>query len=227
MRIGIIGSGNMGRTVGIVLAERGHEVFFGGRDPAQAEEAARLAPRGASHGSNDDAAAFGEVVFWTVRDAAPGEVLRDPDALCGKIVLDPNNGPVPADGTLGPAPGVPSRAERLAAALPGARVVKAFNTMAQEVFELAGDGLARERVSAFVAGDDEDAKHVAAGLAREIGFEPVDAGPLASARSLEGIADFVRTMMGRGLGVLATISVHVVPTPSGQRLGGRRASRLR
>jgi 8-hydroxy-5-deazaflavin:NADPH oxidoreductase len=169
---------------------------------------------------------FGEVVLYGVRGVPPAEVLGSADTLAGKVVVDMNNGPIPDDHSIGPAG--PSLAERLAAAAPGARVVKAFNTMAQEVFDLAPEPLRDHRVSAFLAGDDEDAKRVVAGLAEELGFVPLDAGPLQAARMLEGLADFIRHAMGRvGLGPTATISVHVLPAPAApSRLGGRQASAL-
>jgi 8-hydroxy-5-deazaflavin:NADPH oxidoreductase len=227
MRIGIIGSGNMGRTLGLVWTELGHEVFFGSRDTTSSTAAAALARKNARHGTNDEAAAFGEVLFWTVRDVAPAEMLRSPSSVDGKVVIDPNNGPLLNDYSLWPAPGALSLAEKLAAQLPKARVVKAFNTMAQEVFELAPAPLNEHSVSAFLAGDDEAAKETVAELARAMGFVPVDAGPLKAARMLEGLADFVRYMLvSRGLGVYATFSLDKLPPAAQPRLGGRTPTRL-
>jgi 8-hydroxy-5-deazaflavin:NADPH oxidoreductase len=229
MKIGIIGTGNMGRTFGLLWAELGHEVLFGARDPASSARALRLAgPRSAARaGSNFEAAEFGELLFWTVREA-PVTAIVGSASLAGKIVVDPNNGPMPADFGLRPAPGDRSLAEALAGSAPEARVVKAFNTMAQEVLEHAPEALRSQRVSAFLAGDDEAAKAVVARLAEEIGFVPVDVGPLAAARMLEGLADFVRYMLiTRGLGPLTTLSMATLPAPSATpRLGGRTPTTL-
>jgi len=176
MRIGIVGTGNMGRSLGALWAERGHDVLFGAREVGKAMAAAELAGCGARAGGNDDAAAFGDVLLWGVRDVPAAEVLSDLRVLDGKVVLDPNNRPTPTDFTMGPRDGV-SHAERLQRQLPHARVVKAFNTMAQEVFELSPEPLRAHEVSVFLAGDDADAKRVAADLTREIGFVPLDPWP--------------------------------------------------
>jgi len=226
MRIGIVGTGNMGRSLGALWAERGHDVLFGAREVGKAMAAAELAGCGARAGGNDDAAAFGDVLLWGVRDVPAAEVLSDLCVLDGKVVLDPNNRPTPTDFTMGPRDGV-SHAERLQRQLPHARVVKAFNTMAQEVFELSPEPLRAHEVSVCLAGDDADAKRVAADLTREIGFVPLDLGPLAAARLAEGMADFIRYVMGTGhQGPTATVSVSVLPLPEGQRLGGRQPSSL-
>src|SRR5271165_3877315 len=134
MKIGIVGSGNVGRSLGVLWAEHGHDVFFGSRDPERARAAAEYT-RNSIYGSNDEAAAFGEVVLWTVGSVPPAEVLDDPDVLAGKIVIDPNNAPLREDMRLGPPEDVPSLAERLAQALPESRVVKAFNTIPIENYE--------------------------------------------------------------------------------------------
>ena len=226
MKIGIIGSGNMGRTLGRLWSELGHEVLFGARDPGQAARAASAA-RGARHGGNDEAAEFGEVVLWSPRGVPAGEVVREPGRLDGKVVLDPNNGPLPEGHRFGSGPDEVSLAEGLAAGLSGARVVKAFNTLAQEVFELAPTPLRERGVAVFLAGDDAAAKRTAGGLVEGMGLVPVDCGPLAAARMLEGLGDFIRVLMLRqGLGVMAALSVQVLPAPTARRLGERTPTRL-
>jgi 8-hydroxy-5-deazaflavin:NADPH oxidoreductase len=105
--------------------------------------------------------------------------------------------------------------------------VKAFNTMAQEVFELAPSPLKTHQVSAFVCGDDAAARQVVMELAAAIGFVAVDCGGLRQARLLEGLADFIRFMIiGQLQNPYATISVNVLPGATSQRLGGRQASNL-
>ena len=96
MKIGVVGSGNMGRSLGALFAELGHEVFFGARRQEQAQAAATLAKPQALFGSNTDAARFGDVVVWTVRGAAVTEVVSEVEVLAGKPVLDMSNLPASA-----------------------------------------------------------------------------------------------------------------------------------
>ena len=113
----------------------------------------------------------------------------------------------------------------------GLRVVKAFNTIALELFEHCPDDIRRYDVSVFVAGDDADAKAVVLGLAEELGFTALDSGGLRNARLLESAADFYRYMIVRGgdggLGLYSHISAHIVPEAATRRLGGRERSELR
>lgn len=225
MKIAIVGSGNMGRSLGILWAEQGHQVFFGSRDAQKASSVAEFAGRGTQGGTNDEAAAFADVILWTARGIMPSNLLSNPQVLDGKIIIDINNQDIP-EGFAYPAI-VESLAEKLAQDVPSSRVVKAFNTMAQELFELAPEPLRDYGVSVFVAGDDEQAKQTVMQLAKEIGFLPVDSGVLRNARLVEGLGDFIRMIMiGQQQGSYATISVNVLPAAQGQRLGGRQASAL-
>jgi NADPH-dependent F420 reductase len=225
MKIGIIGSGNMGRSLGILWAEQGHEVFFGTRDAEKGKAIAEVVGHSTTGGTNDEAAAFGDVLLYTVRGMNPAEVLSSTEVLSGKILIDCNNFDVP-EGFAYP-PIVQSLAEKLAAEVPKARVVKAFNTMAQEVFELAPTPLKDYSVSVFVAGDDAQARQVVMSLAEDIGFAPVDCGGLRNARLIEGLGDFIRLMIiGQLQNPYATISVKTLPAVQQQRLGGRQASNL-
>jgi predicted dinucleotide-binding enzyme len=140
MRIGIIGIGNMGRVLGLRWARGGHQVLFGSRDLGKAKAAAASSPGSAQAGDFDAAAAFGEVVLYTIRDHFPSSVLRKPQVLSGKIVIDCNNSAILGidipDRIAVPAFTSPHRflAGRAARAdVPGARVVKAFNTMPSKV----------------------------------------------------------------------------------------------
>ena len=229
MKIGIVGSGNMGRTLGCAWAVLGHDVFFGARDPQSALDAAKLSrdpgATGGQSGSNREAAAFGEVVFYSPRDVAPPDVIgADLSVLDGKVVIDPNNWPVP-EGMFDFAPIEQSLAEKLQAALPSARVVKCFNTMAQELFEMPIAELRAKEVSAFIATDDEQARNTVARLASELGLAPVDMGPLRNARIVEPMGDVIRYLiLGAGLGPWATLKVDVLAAHETGRFGGRRAS---
>lgn len=229
MKIGILGTGNMGRSLGILWAEQGHDVYFGARDAGKARTAAELAEnigRTARFGSNEEAAEFGDVLVYSARGVPPSSVLRDPSVLDGKILIDLNNGDIPEGFAYQPI--AISLAEQLQDQAPKSRVVKAFNTIAQEVFELAPQALLAQNVSVFVAGDDAGAKATIMQLASEIGFVPLDSGPLRNARLIEGLADFIRyIMIGQGTGPYTAISIQRLPqlsTPA--RLGGRQASRL-
>lgn len=226
MKIGIVGSGNMGRSLGILWAEQGHEVFFGTRARDKGKAVAAFAGNNTQGGTNDEAATFGEVLLYTIRGVDPAEVLASTDVLAGKILIDCNNQEIPPDFAYPPI--TKALAETLAEQVPQARVVKAFNTMAQEVFELSPSPLNEYDVSCFVSSDDAEARRIVMQLAAEIGFSPIDCGKLQNARLLEGLADFIRLMIaGQGMGPYATVSVHVLPPAQQYRLGGRQESNLK
>jgi 8-hydroxy-5-deazaflavin:NADPH oxidoreductase len=225
MKIGIIGSGNMGRSLGILWAEQGHQVFFGARTVQKGQAVAELAGKGTQGGTNDEAAVFGDVLLYSARGVDPSEVLTSTAVLTGKILIDPNNSNIPEGFAYEPI--VKSLAEKLAEQVPQAIVVKAFNTMGQEVFELAPVPLPEHQVSVFVASDDANAKQTVMQLAEEIGFVAIDSGGLRNARLIEGIADFVRFLaIGQLQNFYTTISVKVLPAAEQSRLGGRQASNL-
>jgi len=226
MKIGIIGSGNMGRSLGILWTEQGHEVFFGSRTTEKGKEVAEIAGQITQGGSNDEAAAFGDVLLYTVRGVHPAEVFSSTSVLDNKILIDCNNQQIP-DNFDYPAI-TQSLAEKLAAEVPNAKVVKAFNTMAQELFELAPTPLKNYNVSVFVAGDDESAKQTVIQLAQEVGFQAINCGELRHARLIESAGDLIRLLMiQQQMGSYATISVHSLPPAETQRLGGRQASNLK
>lgn len=226
MKIGILGSGNMGRSLGMRWAELGHQVFFGGRDAEKARSIALFVGHGSQGGTLEEAARFGEVLVHTARGALPSALVPDLSVFDGKVLIDLNNGPIPNGFAYEPV--ALSFAERFQTDVPGLKVVKAFNTMAQEVFEHEPQTLRQHAVSVFVAGDDADAKASVMQLADEIGFVAVDAGGLRNARLLESVGDLIRYMIGGApLGPQATISVHVLPEPTSKRLGGRQPSKLR
>src|SRR6185503_18727295 len=170
MQIAIIGAGNVGRALATSLTRAGHDVTVSAVHPEHARETA--AESGAT-------AAF---------DTLAGELGSQ---IAGKVVVDVSNRPTPnADG---PATSI---AEELQTKLPAAKVIKAFNTafasrQAQpQVAGIAPDG--------FVAGDDETAKQTVLDVVESLGFRPVDAGSLAAARTLEGMAwlNIQRNMAG-------------------------------
>lgn len=165
-RIAIIGSGNVGSALARGLTSAGHEVRTVGRDKKAIREAVT----------------WGDVVLLAIPFGALDELVNNVgDALANKTVVDVTNA---LDGSMNLAIGfTTSGAEELQRKLPGTRVVKAFNTVFAE--HMGTGRLSKDPLSAFVAGDDANARKTVMELARGIGFEPVDAGPLKNARLLE------------------------------------------
>lgn len=222
MKIGILGSGNMGRSLGTLWAEKGHDVFFGARTQEKGQQVAERMGLNTQGGSNTEAAVFGDVLLYTIRGVDPAEVLSTTEILDGKLLIDCNNFDIPVEFAYEPI--AYSLAETLADQVPNAKVVKAFNTMAQEVFELSPQPLEQHNISVFLAGNDAMAKQTVAQLAQEIGFNPLDCGPLRQARLLESLGDFIRLMIiCQGMGPYATLSVQTLPPAAQTRLGGRQS----
>lgn len=224
MNIGIIGTGNMGRVLGLVLAEIGHQVFFGGRNIEKAEQAAKLGAANTLFGTNQQAAEFGDVIYYNPRDIHPADVLSNLGALDGKIVIESHNGSVPADFAFEPV--IESRAEMLQRQIPKALVVAAFNTITQEIFECSNRGLVDRNIACFIAADEPRAREVLAQLVGSIGFTPVDCGELRQARLIESAADLVRMLLYKQKSPWASFSFTQVPPLQPGRLGGRQASSL-
>jgi 8-hydroxy-5-deazaflavin:NADPH oxidoreductase len=184
MNIAIIGAGNVGRALATSAMRSGHSVIVSSSNGATA---AKLAEEtGAKAAASNRAAAEGaELVVLAVPYTAMVDVLDDVGpALAGKIVVDATN-PLKADGS-GLAVEGTSGAEEIQKRLPQSRVVKAFNT--QFASRQADPRIAGLSLDGFVAGDDEEAKAIVLGLVKGIGFNPIDAGRLAMARTLEAMA---------------------------------------
>jgi predicted dinucleotide-binding enzyme len=181
MDIAIIGTGNVGKALGSSLVRAGHNVTFAATNPEHATEAASGLGAQAAATSNEaiDAA---DLVILAVPASALGAVAKEIGAsAAGKVVVDVSNRPTPD-----PAGASTSLAEELQAQLPGSKVVKAFNTaFASRQADPSISGIAAD---GFVAGDDEPAKKTVLDVVESIGFRPVDAGSLAAARTLEGMA---------------------------------------
>jgi 8-hydroxy-5-deazaflavin:NADPH oxidoreductase len=185
MTIGIVGTGNVGATLGRRFAEAGHSVAFGTRHPDSPEMAALARLPRARVTSQEDAAQSSEAVVLATPWPATAEALRGLGDLTGKILLDCVNPLKPALDGLEVA-NTTSAGEQIAQWAPGARVVKIFNTIGYNIMENPSFG--SERATLFYCGDDSAAKSVAHDLAAAIGFDPVDAGPLRQARVLEPFA---------------------------------------
>jgi len=186
--IALIGTGNVGAALGRRFAEQGHTVVYGSRDPSGADVMELLTETG--HGalalSPAQATARSRVVVLAVPWTAAEDVVRGLGELAGKIVVDPTNPRVLAQDGFADYPPLPdSNAERIARLAPAAYVVKAFSTLGAET--MLDPRLAEGPVTIPIVGDDRAAKEVVATLAREIGLEAVDVGPLRHARIIEGL----------------------------------------
>jgi hypothetical protein len=186
MRIGILGAGLMGGKLGTIFARAGHEVVFSyARSRKKLEKLAREAGAKARAGTPAEAAREADALLLAVHWSRVDDVLQQAGDLSGKVIVSCTL-PMNADDTDLVVAHTSSGAEELAKKAPGARVVSAFGTVPSEV--LFGVFEARrkaKRPSLVYCGDDQGAKEVAAGLIRDVGFDPVDAGPLRTARYLE------------------------------------------
>lgn len=180
MNLGIIGAGSLGTALGARFTEVGHSVMFGGGVSAQ-DAAVRLRAR---VGSNAEAAAFGDVVILAVPFAAIDAALADAGSLRGRVLWSCVNALKP-DYT-GLAVGFEnSAAEEVVRRAPGARVIAALPPFAHAI---ASRQLAYDREltpTVFLCGDDAAGKRIVERLVRELGAEPVDAGPLEASRLVE------------------------------------------
>lgn len=187
MKIGIIGAGMIGSTVGKLWAQAGHEVRFASRHPEELKPLVAEIGDRASAGTPAEAAQFGEVVMITVPLAAVAGLARDVgESLAGKIVLDTGNAYERRDGAAArEASAHPEGSAGWAAAMfPAARWVKAFNTV---YFKTLADQAHRDgdRVGIPLASDARGALETAAQLVRDAGFDPVIVGPLARGKEFE------------------------------------------
>lgn len=193
VRVGIVGAGNVGESLGRALLRAGYEVMFSSREPS-GEHAQKLqAATGAPVRPPAEVIAFGDVVVIAMPADAAVQVARDHAGQWGsKVVIDLTN----RFGAAGEDP-IPVQIAKIT----GARVVKAFNTIGAEhylapVFE-------GRAASMFIAGDDAAARETVVTMAADLGFDPVDCGPLSAAEHLESLARFwvylVRSGHGRDI----------------------------
>ena len=184
LKIGTVGSGRIGSTLGEIWLKAGHEVMFSSLDLEQDKAlAARLGGK-ARAGTSKEAAAFGEVLLIAVPYAALPQVGRDlAGLLANKIVIDTCNPILARDGEI--AAKAREKGAGLASAelLPGARLVRAFNAVGYATMQSAGQRKG-ERMGMPIAGDDAGAIAVASRLVREVGYEPVLIGPLTMGKYL-------------------------------------------
>lgn len=184
-RIGIIGSGNIGGTIGGLWVKSGHPVLFSSRHPDKLKDMVTKLGNLAQAGSVEQAIAFGDVLFIAVPYGAIPQIGKDYSAaMKGKVMLDACNAVSARDGAIADEVeqnGIGVTSQKY---FPGVRVVRAFNTISYMVF-------AREanrpdpKLAVPIAGDDPQAVQVAAALVRDAGFDPVAVGTLADARRFQ------------------------------------------
>jgi predicted dinucleotide-binding enzyme len=201
MRVGIVGSGLMGGKLGMLFARAGHEVVFSyARSEQKLRKLAREAKGKARSGTAREAAQETDALLLAVHWSRLDDVLNQTGDLSRKVIVSCSL-PMNADNTELIVAHTSSGAEMLARRLPEARVVSAFNTVPSEVlFSVFEARRKATRPSLVYCGDDPRSKTLVAGLIRDVGFDPVDAGPLRIARYTEPFALLVAQLAYEGQG---------------------------
>jgi len=186
MRIGILGSGLMGGKLGTIWARAGHAVVFSyARSEQKLKKLAREARGNAKAGTPGDAARDADAVLLAVHWSRVDDVLKQAGDLSGKTIVSCSL-PMNPDDTGLVIAHTSSGAEALAKQVPKARVVAAFGTVPSEVlFGVFEARRKKVKPSLVYCGDDAKSKEIAAELIHDVGFDPVDAGPLRIARYTE------------------------------------------
>jgi 8-hydroxy-5-deazaflavin:NADPH oxidoreductase len=186
MRIGILGSGLMGGKLGTIFARAGHDVVFSySRSRQKLEQLAKDAGKNARAGTPAEAIRDADAVLLAVHWTRVDDVLARAGTLSGKALLTCSL-PMSKDDTHMVIGHTTSGAETLATQIPGAHVVSAFSTVPSEVlFPVLERRKKGSPPDLIYCGDNEGAKKTAAGLIRDVGFNPVDLGALSFARYIE------------------------------------------
>ena len=179
LKIGTLGSGRVGSAIGGAWVKAGHQVMFSSLDLEADKKLAASLGGGARAGTPREAAAFGDVILVSVPYRAMPALNKDVgDLIKGKIIIDTSNPIVARDGDMAVAAREKGAGVASMEYLPGTRIVRAFNAIgAATMGQAAGKG---ERIGMPIAGDDPEAIRVASELVREVGYEPVLVGTLAS-----------------------------------------------
>lgn len=183
--IGVVGSGHIGGTVGSLWVKDGHPVLFSSRHPEQLKDMIADLGALARAGTVEEAINFGNAILLAVPYGALPQIGRDyGKALAGKVVLDAGNASASRDGDIAEEverDGIGVVTQKY---LPGARVVRAFNTLNYGILAKEANRPA-PRLAIPIAGDDQEALRIAAELVRDSGFDPVEVGRLADARRFQ------------------------------------------
>jgi 8-hydroxy-5-deazaflavin:NADPH oxidoreductase len=175
MKIGVVGSGGIGGTIGTLWAQAGHEVFFSSRNPEKLTELVATAGANARAGTIAEAAAFADVIFLAVYYWTTDEAIAACGNIDGKILIDATNPYLLENGKIQRVLDV-SAALELAAKVPQVHVVKAYNTLPTATF--ANEAHRSDPYALFYCGDDTAAKATVARLITDSGFAGVDIGDL-------------------------------------------------
>jgi predicted dinucleotide-binding enzyme len=182
IRIGVIGSGNIGGTVGSLWVKAGHQVLFSSRNPENLKKMVDDLGPLARAGTVSEALAFGDAILIAVPYGAYPQIGKDyAKELAGKIVLDAGNAVQSRDGDISKEAREIGIGATSAKYLPKARIVRAFNTLNYRVVAQNAKR-SGERMAIPIAGDDKEALAMASRLVRDAGFDPVVIGSLESAK---------------------------------------------
>jgi predicted dinucleotide-binding enzyme len=180
-KVGIIGSGNLGGTLGTLWVKSGHPVLFSSRHPEQLKKFADSLGPLARAGTVREALAFGDVIFLAVPYAAYPQIGKDyAQELKGKIVIDAGNAVPARDGEIAKEAREIGIGMTSAKYLAGARIVRAFNTLNYRRLAIIANR-PEGRIGIPMAGDDQEALAIASSLVRDAGFDPVIIGSLKRA----------------------------------------------
>lgn len=201
MKIGILGSGLMGGKMGTIFARAGHEVLFSyARTEGKLKKLARAAKGNTQAGTPEEAAKNADALLLAVHWSRVDDVLKQAGDLSNKVIVTCSL-PMDADNTQLIIANNSSGAEELAKKVPKSRIVCAFNTVPSEVlFGVFESRRKKSRPALVYCGDDQRAKDVAVKLINDVGFEPVDCGPLRIARYTEPFALLVAQLAYEGEG---------------------------
>lgn len=201
MKLGVIGSGNIGKGIGSWAAKVGYDVTFSAKDEAGARAAAQTAGHGAKAASVRSAVETADLVLLAVPYGAVKDILPQLGPLLrGKTVIDATNA-LSSDFSSLTVGFTTSAAEEIAKLVPDAHVVKAFNTVFAQIYASQNPKIQGKAISVFVAGDNKEATEQVQALVTKMGFDAVSAGPLKSARNIEPLAMLnISLGYGQGLG---------------------------
>lgn len=208
MKLAVIGSGNIGRSIGTWASKAGYDVIFTSRNPEHAREAASNAGNNSRADMVIKAVNEADIILLAVPYSAIKDVTSEIDSSCaGKTVIDATN-PLSSDYSSLTVGFSTSAAEEIQKLVPEAKVVKAFNTVFAPVFASQKPERSGRKVTVFYAGNDTEAKSRVAELITKMGFDALDCGALQASRLLEPLALLNVTLgYGQGLGTDIGFSV--------------------